>query len=154
MMRSTLTAELYNEYPCGETITQVRTYPVLTCLSIRRLKMNKDFHETKTKIPKTPDIIKELFKPFLFPCNNKKIPAIPKGSSWERHNRYKKPVFRGTEYPLCGVDCGEAKIVVVDGDTYKPDFKQSKESQTFYNECRKKIQVFLQNTKWRGTYLF
>ena len=84
----------------------------------------------------TPQSAKELFQDFLFPCHGNKTPDIQKGQSW-LFNPKKAPPIRSIDKPLCGLDCGEAGLVVVDIDAYKEDFKNSKEAQDFLKECLK-----------------
>lgn len=108
---------------------------------------------TKPKIIKTPDTAKELFKGFLFPCNQDKTTKIKKGDSWLYNNKTKKPVIRSINCALCGLDCGQAQLIVVDIDTYKKEFKESKEAQKFFSECLKKSQ-FHYKTPSGGWHFF
>jgi len=41
----------------------------------------------------TPQSIKEILQPFLFPCREDKKPALEKGQSWEHDNPKKKPEY-------------------------------------------------------------
>lgn len=107
----------------------------------------------KQNLKTTPPNAKELFKAFLFPCRDDKSPALKKGESWEKDNPEKKPVVRSTDKPLCGLDCAEAGLVVVDIDTYKPEFKQSKPAQAFFAQCLKKSQ-FRYKTPRGGWHFF
>ena len=101
----------------------------------------------------TPRAIKELFKAFLFPCREDKSPALGKDQSWLSGNPEKKEVIRSIEATLCGLDCGQAGIVVVDFDTYKDDFKKSKEAQIFFKECKDKSK-FCYKTPRGGHHFF
>ena len=120
----------------------------------------QSFKREKTQA-KTPQSAKDLFKDFLFPCDLKKIPDLEKGKSWsvwakdnsEKWIKNTKKVIRSITSRLCGLDCGQANLVVVDIDQYKEDFKQSKEAQAFLKECLKRSQ-FVVKTPPRGiTYL-
>ena len=101
----------------------------------------------------TPKNAKELFKPFLFPCRLNKTPDIRKGQSWEHNNPEKKPIIRSIDTALCGLDCGHARVVVIDIDSYKMDFKNSKPAQKFFSECKKKSS-FLYKTPRGGHHIF
>lgn len=81
----------------------------------------------------TPDSAKQLFQPFLFPCKDNKQPDVSKGLSWLQGSG--KLTVRDTRKPLCGLDCGQAGLVVVDFDVYKESFKKSESAQSFYKEC-------------------
>ena len=98
----------------------------------------------ETTRPETPQSVKTLFQEFLFPCSPKKTPAIGHGNSWEYNNKQKKPIIRSIEAALCGIDCGQAKTVIIDCDTYKRIFQESEPAKAFFNECKKKCQFYYQ----------
>ena len=118
------------------------------------------FKREKTQA-KTPQSAKDLFKDFLFPCDLKKNPVLEKGKSWsvwakdnsEKWIKNTKKVIRSITSRLCGLDCGQANLVVVDIDQYKEDFKQSKEAQAFLKECLKRSQ-FVVKTPRGGLHIF
>ena len=101
----------------------------------------------------TPEDAKNLFYPFLFPCSQRKLPSVKAGSSWEHENKENKPVFRGIDSPLCGLDCGQAGLVVADCDAYKKEFQKSKEAVAFFQECKKKTK-FCYQTPSGGWHFF
>ena len=105
------------------------------------------------KIKETPQNAKELFYKFLFPCKDNKHPDISAGESWLFDNKDKKPIVRSIEKPLCGVDCGHAGLIVVDIDSYKKEFKESKHARDFYKLCLKKSQ-FKYKTPSGGWHIF
>ena len=76
----------------------------------------------------TPAEVKAGFlKKALFPVTQDKIPAVKKGWTWKHTERDKKPILRGTDSLLCGLDLGQLGLVVVDFDTQKPDFSEEAE---------------------------
>ena len=94
------------------------------------------------RTPETPKSIKELFKDYLFPCRANKKPAVQPGTSWEHGNELKKPLFRSTEARLCGVDCGQSRLIVADCDTYKEEFQKDKGAKQFLKALQKKCQYY------------
>ena len=100
----------------------------------------------------TPKVAKELFKAFLFPCKSNKTPDLFSGQTW-KHTEKKKKLIRSIQAKLCGLDCGQAGIVVVDFDTYKPELKKSKEAQAFFKECKDKSK-FCYKTPSGGHHFF
>ena len=97
---------------------------------------------------KTPDKAKEIFKPFLFPCKQNKRPDV-KGS-WIHTAPIKT---RSIDSDLCGLDCGQAGLVVVDFNLYKKEFQESKKSQKFYEMVKKETRYF-QRTQSGGEHFF
>lgn len=101
----------------------------------------------------TPEDIKQILKPYLFPCFQNKKPNVQSGYSWEKDNKYKKPFIRDINSPLLGLDCGHAGIVVCDFDIYKKEFKESKLARDFLKECQKKSK-FQYKTPKGGLHIF
>ncbi len=97
--------------------------------------MENKQHDSQKK--QTPTAVKDLFKKFLFPANEDKTPKLKAGESWLLGNDKKLQVVRSTDSPLCGIDCGQAGIVVADFDIYKKDFKNSRPANKFYKDCLK-----------------
>ena len=108
----------------------------------------------ETTRPETPQSIKNLFQEFLFPCNSKKIPIVGHGYSWEHGNKAQKTVIRDIKSLLCGIDCGQARLALVDCDTYKEEFKKSKEAQAFFQECKKKSKFCYQTPRGGWHFYF
>ena len=99
------------------------------------------------KIPQSPDSAKTFFKNLIFPCGPSKKPAVPYGTSWRKWTGDIESIG------LAGLDCGRAGIVVFDFDLYKPDFKNSPQSQTLYKKV-KELSQFMQKTQSGGEHYF
>lgn len=83
----------------------------------------------------------------IFPTAQTKVPAIPKGTSWKKWEGDEE------EITLAGLDLSKADMVVADFDTYKPEFKASREAKAFFEEVRKRC-MFCQQTQSGGTHYF
>lgn len=98
-----------------------------------------------SKLFETPTFGKQIFKDFIFPCQQNKAPAI--GESWK--------TWRGNteDITLAGLDCGKAGLVVVDFDFYKSEFKKDRNALAFYHQVKIKSK-FMQKTKSGGEHYF
>ena len=110
----------------------------------------------------TPKIAKIFFEKYLFPCKQDKSANVTTGQSWsewildKETNQFiknTKEVVRSIVCQLCGLDCGQADLVIVDIDIYKEDFKKSKEAQSFLEICLKKSR-FIVKTPGGGIHIF
>ena len=114
-------------------------------------------------IYKTPQSAKFLFKGFLFPCDSNKNPILKKGESWSFWRKSKdsqggwirnnKEIIRSIDSDLCGLDCGQAGLIVADFDLYKQVFKQSRVANEFLNLCEQKSR-FAVHTAGGGLHIF
>ena len=106
----------------------------------------------KDEIKKTPEAVKQLFAPFLFPCQQDKSPFLQHGQTWQFESKNKE-VVRSIGGALSGLDCEQAGLVVVDVDAYKKEYKDSKEAKNFVKQCLK-ISRFKYLTPRGGLHIY
>ena len=104
---------------------------------------------------RSSEIAKALFAPYAFPVSQKKLPAFPKGNTWSSKiaKAGKKPLVRSVDSPLIAIDCGQAGLVVVDFDIYKPEFKRSRKARKLYKTLMK-VATYKVKTKSGGVHIY
>ena len=102
------------------------------------LTYQKNQSSRSQKILSTPKSCKILFQKFLFPVRSNKKPTVEKDvETWKHTEKDKKILVRSVEKLICGIDCGQAGLCVIDIDIYKKAFKENKKAQAILVWCLK-----------------
>ena len=92
-------------------------------------------------------IIKQIFKGKIFPVSQDKKPQVRYKQNWQHWEGDEDHIL------LAGLNLTKCDMLVVDFDTYKEDFKRSKEAQAFYRAVKAKA-LFMQKTQSGGEHYF